>query len=121
MTTGPTPRTPPHHGGENGKPGRGPAADFGLAVGLLVLDVIVALITLLPVMNEAGYHFFDTAANSDFDSTSTELTLIILGAVAGLSAWPLLRGRFFLSGWLQILVAGALWGWTLYGAAQGGA
>ncbi|MFI0713375.1 hypothetical protein ACH4SK_22520 [Streptomyces inhibens] len=121
MTTEPTPRTPPHHGGDNGERRREPAADFGLAAGLLVLDVIGALVTLLPVMNEAGYHFFDTAANSDFDSTSTELTLIVLGAVAGLSAWPLLRGRFFLSGWLQILVAAALWGWTLYGAAQGGA
>ncbi|WP_372409249.1 hypothetical protein [Streptomyces luteireticuli] len=100
---------------------REPAADAATAVGLIVLDAIVTLFTLLTVMTEAGYDVFTSAEDNHVDNAVPVITLVVLGALAALSAWPLRRARFAVSGSVQLLCAGALWCWALYGATRGGA
>ncbi|MFJ2172136.1 DUF6234 family protein [Streptomyces sp. NPDC087851] len=116
MTAPPLPNSPPwptHHprsaGGTHPLPPRRrrwphTVADIALAIGLLVIDVIAALVAFVFGLDAAGYAMFDPAA----DNASVPLTrpfayVAVVGGIVLVSAFLLLMARAIISGGGQAL------------------
>ncbi|MEU2790283.1 hypothetical protein [Streptomyces sp. NPDC007100] len=83
-----------------------------MAFVLLFADSIVAYLTIGAAIESTGFEFtFGEAGpkrNNDVDWTVPVVALCVLVAICWLSAWPLFRKGFYLSGVLQIIFGSGL-------------
>ncbi|MFI7099666.1 hypothetical protein ACIBK8_09935 [Streptomyces sp. NPDC050161] len=83
-------------------------ADIAAAFGLFIVDMFVGAFALLMAVGATDYNIFEPDRNKNIDWTIPIVTLCVLAGLCWLSAWPLLRKRFFAGGWVQILFGAGL-------------